>query len=102
MQGNSADLSANILGEEMLRVWAKQGRRVPYPVGLCALVMALMVGPRVSPWLWSGWLVLALGVLALRYTLLGRLPQLHALSIPQRLRAAIALAALNGLVFGPR
>ena len=100
MQGKSADPAITSLGEEMLRVWARQGRRVPYPVALCALVMAMMLGRQVSPWLSIGWLGLAWGALALRYTVLGRLPQMHTVSIQRRLHGATALAALNGLVFG--
>ncbi len=101
MQDKSADSGSTAgLGEEMLKIWARQGRRVWFPVAFCALVMALMAAPRAPLWLWSMWLVLTLGVLALRYHLLGRLPHLHTVSLHRRLNGAVALAALNGLLFG--
>ena len=88
-----------LLGEELLRVWARQGRRVPYPVALSALVIALMAGRAVSPWLTGGWVVLVLAVLGLRAWLLSRLPQQHTLPVRRRLQVVVALGALNGLVF---
>lgn len=83
----------------LLQLLAKQGRRVPYPVGLSAVVIALMAGDRISPWLSGGWVALVFGVLALRWWLLGRLPDMESLTLRRRLQVAVALSALNGLVF---
>ena len=85
--------------EALLQLLARQGRRVPYPVGLTALVIAAMAGDRVSPWLSGAWVGLVFAVLALRWWLLGRLPGMARRPLTQRLHWAVALSALNGLVF---
>jgi signal transduction histidine kinase/ActR/RegA family two-component response regulator len=85
--------------EALLQLLARQGRRVPYPVGLSAVVIALMANDQVSPWFSGLWVALVLAVLALRWWALGRLPQLGAVPVRRRLQWAIGLSALNGLVF---
>lgn len=88
------------VAEELLQLLARQGRRVPYPVGLAALVIAAMAGRGVSPWLSGGWVALVFAVLALRWWMLGRLPTLRDTPVRKRIRWAVMLSALNGIVFG--
>jgi signal transduction histidine kinase/ActR/RegA family two-component response regulator len=86
--------------EELLQLLARQGRRVPYPVGLSAVVIAAMAGHNVSTVLTGAWVALVFAVLALRWWLLGRLPGMQQTPLRQRLQWATALSLLNGLVFG--
>ncbi|MDN3919653.1 ATP-binding protein [Roseateles violae] len=86
--------------EELLQLLARQGRRVPYPVGLSAVVIAAMAGHGVSLWLSGAWVALVFAVLALRWWMLGRLPRMQDTPLRQRLRWAVGLSALNGVVFG--
>lgn len=84
---------------ELLRLLAKQGRRVPYPVGLAALALAAMAMGVVPQALALGWLATVYAVLALRWWMLGRLPEMHNRTLDYRLRWAIGLSLANGLVF---
>ncbi|UXH78853.1 ATP-binding response regulator [Roseateles amylovorans] len=84
---------------ELLRLIAKQGRRVPYPVGLAALALALMSMSVVHGAIALGWLAAVYGVLALRWWLLGQLPEMHERPLQQRLNWAVGLSLLNGMVF---
>jgi len=87
------------VNEALLQLLAQQGRRVPYPVGLTAVVIAVMAGDQVSPWLSGAWVALVFAVLALRWWLLGRLPVMTQRPLRQRLHWAVGLSALNGVVF---
>ncbi len=95
------DLDADALSvqQELLRLLARQGRRVPFPVGLSAAAIALMASAGLGPALPLAWLTLVFAVLALRWWILGRLPAWHDRSMAQRLNWAVALSGLNGLVF---
>src|SRR3970282_2519981 len=84
------------LEEELLRLLARQARRVPLPVFLATLLIAALAWNRVPAWIPAAWLTLVVAVLALRWAVLGRLPQLTRLSEKMRLRIAIALSAANG------
>lgn len=86
--------------EELLQLLARQGRRVPYPVGLSAIVIAVMAGQQLGPVWTSAWVALVISVLALRWWMLGRLPEMHETPVRRRIHWAIGLSALNGLVFG--
>ncbi|OYU26485.1 MAG: hypothetical protein CFE41_15625 [Burkholderiales bacterium PBB2] len=85
--------------EELLRLLAQQGRRMPYPVGFSAAVIAIMAWQGTQHWLAVLWLTLVVGVLALRWWGLGKLTVWRHLSLRRRLRAATGLSLLNGLVF---
>jgi signal transduction histidine kinase/CheY-like chemotaxis protein len=85
--------------EALLQLLARQGRRVPYPVGLSAVVIAVMAAGHLVGWVPALWVALVFGVLGLRWWLLGRLPQMEAVPVRQRLRWAVGLSALNGVVF---
>lgn len=98
---SAADLPQSAaVREELLQLLAKQGRRVPYPVGLSAAVIALMAGDAVSPWFSGLWLSVVVAVLALRWWALGLLPRLQSTPVRTRLQWAVGLSALNGLMFG--
>lgn len=84
---------------ELLRLIGKQGRRVPYPVGLAAFALAWMSATVVPAALAFGWLGLVYAVLALRWWMLGRLPDLHEQPLSQRLHWAVGLSLINGIVF---
>ena len=84
---------------ELLRLIGKQGRRVPYPVSIAALMMAVMAAQVMSPWLAYGWLMAVFAVLALRWAVLGRLPEMHHRPLEQRLDWAVWLSLANGMVF---
>ena len=75
--------------DALLQLLAQQGRRVPYPVGLSAVVIALMAGDKVSPWFSGLWVALVFAVLALRWWALGRLPQLAEVPVRRRLQWAL-------------
>lgn len=88
-----------LIQQELLRLLAEQSRRMPYPVGLSAFFMALMAAlPTHSPWPVL-WMVAVLSTLLLRRHVLGRLPQLEHYPVSQRMRWAVMLSLLNGLVF---
>ncbi|MDH0865680.1 hybrid sensor histidine kinase/response regulator [Mitsuaria sp. GD03876] len=84
---------------ELLRLIGKQGRRVPYPVSIAALAMAVMAANVMSPAWAYGWLAVVYLVLALRWAVLGRLPEMHERPLEQRMRWAVGLSLVNGLVF---
>ncbi|OWQ83146.1 hypothetical protein CDN99_27030 [Roseateles aquatilis] len=84
---------------ELLRLIGRQGRRVPYPVSIAALAMALMAASVMSPWLAYGWLAVVFAVLAARWSVLGRLPGMSDRPLERRLHWAVLLSLANGLVF---
>jgi len=88
------------LEEELLRLLSVQGRRVPIPVFLAAIMIAAMAQGRVPTAVLAAWLVLVATVLAVRWVLLTRLPTLSGLSTRNRLRIAITLSAFNGVTHG--
>jgi signal transduction histidine kinase len=88
------------LEEELLRLLARQARRVPVPVFLAALMIAALAWNRLPVWILVAWLALVVSVLAVRWILLGRLPLLAGVPERARLRIAIALSAINGVTHG--
>ena len=92
--------AAGTLEEELLRLLARQARRMPLPVFLSALMIAGLAFDYVpTPYL-AAWLTLVVAVLALRWRVLGRLATPAAVPPAQRLRTAILLSALNGVTHG--
>jgi signal transduction histidine kinase/ActR/RegA family two-component response regulator len=87
------------IDEELLRLLAQQARRIPYPVAFSALLIAVMAGDNLSPWLAGAWLLLVLLTLVVRHQVLGRLPQLTTVPMRRRMQWAVGLSLLNGLVF---
>jgi len=96
-RGSSA---AGTLEEELLRLLARQARRVPLPVFLSAAMIAGLAFGYVPTPLLAGWLVLVSVVLALRWRVFGRLATRSSLPPAERLRIALALSALNGVTHG--
>lgn len=95
-----ASTPAATLEEELLRLLARQARRMPVPVFLSALMIAgLAWGSVPAPFL-GGWLALVVAVLAVRWRVLGRLSLPSPVAPTERLRTAIALSALNGVTHG--
>lgn len=88
------------LQHELLRMLAGQARRVPLPVFLAAAMIAGIAHGRVDSAVIAGWLALVAVMLAVRWQLLGRLPEMDSLPERQRLRIAIALSAINGSIHG--
>ena len=91
------------LEEELLRLFARQARRVPLPVFLAALLIVVMAyqGASHSTALNAAllaWLALVALVLALRRRQLPALAAQARLPLPLRLRRAVLLSALNGSV----
>lgn len=85
---------------ELIQLLARQGRHVPVPVFLSALLIASMAFSSQggwSPWLWLSAVVF---VLALRWKVLGALPSLHRLTSAEKLKVAVLLSAANGVVHG--
>ena len=88
--------AASSLEEELLRMLARQARRIPVPVFLAAVMIAALASGRVPGWAVGGWLALVALVLAIRWQALGRLAAAGG-SAAKRVRVAIALSALNGV-----
>lgn len=85
---------------ELLDLLARQGRRLPIPVFIVAAVIAGMAARHHSVVLPSLWLGLVVAVLAVRWSILGRLPTTDSISVRRRLHIAIALNALSGITQG--
>lgn len=87
------------LPDELIQLFARQGRRVPVPVFLCSLLLALMAWSQLGGWLPWLWLAAVTLILALRWKVLGSLPA-AAISVRDKLWVAVLLSAVNGLVQG--
>jgi signal transduction histidine kinase/ActR/RegA family two-component response regulator len=88
------------LEEALLRVLAAQARRIPLPVFVVAAMIAALAAQHLPLWICVGWLALVAAVLLARFFVLGRLPANARLTVAGKLRVAIALSALNGVVHG--
>jgi signal transduction histidine kinase len=100
---HAEDAAVNASGsleEELLRMLARQARRIPIPVFLAALMIAALASDYLPAWILGAWLVLVVAMLAIRWHVLGRLPLRTEMSAARRLQLAIALSAINGLVHG--
>lgn len=88
--------------EELLSLLARQGKRMPLPVGLSALMIGVIVakgnsGPiQFFAALWVGLVFASLG---LRWYVLGRLPKMLHVPVARRLQWAVWLSALSGVLF---
>ncbi|MBT9490883.1 MAG: hybrid sensor histidine kinase/response regulator [Paucibacter sp.] len=85
--------------EELLRLLAQQGRRLPYPVGVSALVIAAMAWGSVAHGWVLAWVCSVFSVLAFRRWALLRLAAPQQTPAWKRLRWASGLSALNGIVY---
>ncbi|MCV2367515.1 hybrid sensor histidine kinase/response regulator [Roseateles oligotrophus] len=96
-RGSLAEQAA--VDEELLRLLARQSRRLPYPVGVSALVIAAMAWGSVPHGWVLGWISLVFSVLAFRRWALQRLAVPQHRPARKRLRWASGLSALNGIVY---
>ncbi len=85
------------LESALLLLLSRQGRRVPIPVFLAAAMIAAIAAERLPRMLWLTWLSVVAVVLATRWVLLARLPQLEDFTDSSKLRIAVALSAVNGV-----
>ncbi|NHZ33383.1 ATP-binding response regulator [Massilia rubra] len=91
----------DLLDEELLRLLAKQSRRLPLPIFLAAALMAWLASyPGWPSPLLLSWVAVLGTMLMARRSLLGRLPAMHAVPLRLRMRVAVALNAMNGLSHG--
>jgi signal transduction histidine kinase/ActR/RegA family two-component response regulator len=88
------------LEEELLLLLSRQGKRVPIPVFLVAAILAIFVSDQLPMSIWGSWLALVGIVLMVRLHVLGKLPDLTALSQHRRIQIAIVLSAVNGVTHG--
>jgi signal transduction histidine kinase/ActR/RegA family two-component response regulator len=87
------------LHDELIQLFARQGRRVPIPVFLCSVLLASMAWKQLGgwlPWLWLSAVALILGV---RWKVLGGLPDAN-MPAHDKLRIAVLLSGVNGVVQG--
>ncbi|HEY8607770.1 MAG TPA: hybrid sensor histidine kinase/response regulator [Noviherbaspirillum sp.] len=87
---------AGTIEQELLRLLARQGTRVPVPVFLAAVLIASIAAPYVPTAAWVLWLALVACVLTVRWVVLGRLPGWNGYSEQRRLHIAVLLSAANG------
>lgn len=95
-----ASSAATSLEEELLRMLARQARRIPIPVFLVALTIAAIAWDHVPAWILAGWLALVALVLAVRWYMLAIPTTLAKVPPQKRLRIALLLSALNGVTHG--
>jgi signal transduction histidine kinase len=93
-----ADVTSGTLEGELLHILGRQGRRMPLPVFLAAMMIAWQASTHANNTDAGliAWLVLVAAVLVLRMVLLGRLPTMHAVPAKRRLDIAVFLSLLNG------
>jgi signal transduction histidine kinase/ActR/RegA family two-component response regulator len=87
------------LAQELIELFAREARRVPVPVFLSSLLLASIAWNQLGgslPWVWLAAVAI---VLALRWKVLGGLPA-SALGLHDKLRIAVLMSALNGVVQG--
>lgn len=95
------DADDQVLEDELLQLLARQGRRVPLPVFLTAALLAFMAAGHVEPpWIVWIWLALVALVLLVRWKILGLLPSTTRWTRAEKLKVAIVLSGINGVVHG--
>lgn len=88
------------LEDQLLVLLGRQAKRVPFPVVVISLIIAGQAANHLPPIAWVPWLVLVVAVLAVRVVVLPRLQHRQDIPLAKRLRAAIVLSAVNGVVHG--
>jgi signal transduction histidine kinase/ActR/RegA family two-component response regulator len=89
----------NDLPDELIELFARQGRRVPLPVFLCSLLLAAIAWNHLGGWLAWLWLSAVTLILAIRWKVLGSLPDAK-YPVRDKLLIAVLLSGVNGLVQG--
>lgn len=82
---------------ELLQLLARQGRRVPVPVFLCALLLASIAASQLGGWMPWIWLSMVMLVLLVRWKVLGGLPD-ALLTASHKIRIVVVLSGINGIV----
>ncbi|MFT4101782.1 MAG: hybrid sensor histidine kinase/response regulator [Burkholderiaceae bacterium] len=86
--------------DELLDLIARQARRVPLPIVLASLLIAVLSWTsNRSPWPWI-WLVAVILILAARWRILPRLAAAHQIPMDRRMLLASILSAINGIIQG--
>lgn len=83
--------------QQVLELLARQARRVPWAIAMCALFFAAMMAPHAHSLLVGAWTLAVVGTQVLRWAVLTRLPTMQR-TVQWRLRLAGLLGGLNGLV----
>lgn len=87
------------LAGELIDLFAREAHRVPVPVFLSSLLLALIAWNQLGGALPWAWLATVAVVLALRWKVLGGLPS-ASMDLPAKLRVAVLMSGVNGLVQG--
>ena len=88
------------LAHQLLLLIARQARRVPLPVSVTSLLVAGLAGRYVPLFALLGWLAIVALILIVRAIVLPRLANNPNIPLHKRLRIAVLLSALNGIVHG--
>ncbi len=86
--------------QRLLELLAAQSRRVPVAVGILLLIVAVMAGHRMAPWIPAVWALAAIAFLLVRRRVLALLPAQTGVSTDGRLRTAVVLSFINGSIHG--
>ena len=91
-------IASGRIEDELLLLLGRQGRRMPLPVFLAAVMIAWLARDAhgASDARLAGWLAAVALVLGARMLLLARLPAIGQVAAGTRLRVAVALSAVNG------
>lgn len=95
----TVDARSKTLEDELLLLLAKQSRRVPVAAFLAAAIITLFASRHFSTSIALLWLLSVSAVLAVRYFVLQRLPDLKHRSYQNRIQIAVSLSLLNGVMF---
>ena len=88
------------LEDQLLLLLGRQAKRVPLPIYVSSLIVAGLVAQYLPPVAWVSWLALVALILIARISILPRLPNHPEMPLQKRLRIAIVLSAINGIVHG--
>jgi signal transduction histidine kinase/ActR/RegA family two-component response regulator len=86
--------------QRLLELVAEQSRRVPIAVGLMLIVVGCIAALHMPPWIPAVWALAAIAVLLARRHWLCLLPTQAHLPTEQRVRTAVALSGINGVMHG--
>jgi signal transduction histidine kinase/ActR/RegA family two-component response regulator len=85
---------------QLIELLARPTRRVPIPVMIAALLIAGMAIDKVPSWMLVAWVALVILVTMLRWIVLTRISEQHSMAVQTRLRIAVLMMAISGVVHG--
>lgn len=85
--------------QEMVQLIANSAHRVPLPVFILALCLAVSALEHVPLWLVGAWFALAVGVIATRYFVFRSLPDRRDLTANQQFNRVVMLNLLGGVTY---